>query len=592
MRGRGAAAPFISAATLFLLALALLSLQVSFGGSRLVYEFPAYCAIAIAAILGITTLGSRRNVDYFCVGTAVLFVGYISGRALLSPVAYYARADLYAVLAVFVVYGITITALSAARQRARLLAVLLLFAICHVLVSLVQFGIGQNFIFLAALGNVEATSRPSGLHAGPAYLAGLLEVLGIFAVSLACWSRWPKWGKVLMGYLAFVCYAGVALTGSRGGYVSVGVSLFVFAILSLIALRAGGGAVFWKWGALGVLALALAVWLGSSLINESALLSKRVEAVADVDQGRLDLWSAAIQQWHLQPWLGTGSGTYRFYGRQFRAAEMQQDPVEVHNDYLHLLCEYGVVGGVAFALFLCAHLRQAWRNFVRLGPQRLAAGAFPLSDRLALNLGATAAISAYLVHSAVDFNLHIPANALLLAFVFGLVANPGSNPADEPGPAASGLFPRVAVGVVSLMLLVQAVRLWPGEYYAERARLALESEEQTTAIAFANQALRYDSQNPRVFFFLGRSLSALGDAQSGLAERNSKYEQAITQFQRARTLNPLDGNYPLNIATIYDQMGRFAEAEWMYGLARERDPLLESLAAHYRTHLRLWAKAK
>ena len=82
--------------------------------------------------------------------------------------------------------------------------------------------------------------RASGFYVCPNHLAGVLEVLGIIGLSITCWSRWPVWSKLLIGYLVCVCYAGVALTGSRGGYLSVAASLIVFAILSLTALSAGG----------------------------------------------------------------------------------------------------------------------------------------------------------------------------------------------------------------------------------------------------------------------------------------------------------------------------------------------------------------
>ena len=153
------------------------------------------------------------------------------------------------------------------------------------------------------------------------------------------------------------------------------------------------------------------------------MLSNSVARIATIDTGRLDLWRAAIEQWKSQPLFGTGGGTYQFYGRQFRAERMQSDPVDAHNDYLELLGDYGLIGALLFLFFFLAHLRHGWRTFVYLGPKRLAAGSLPLSNRLALNIGALCAIATYVVHSAVDFNLHIPANALLLAFVFGIVAN-------------------------------------------------------------------------------------------------------------------------------------------------------------------------
>src|SRR5205085_9096902 len=103
--------------------------------------------------------------------------------------------------------------------------------------------------------------------------------------------------------------------------------------------------------------------------------------------------------------------------------------------------EYGIVGGVLFLLFLAAHLHHGWRNFQRLGPRRVAISRNLASYSLALNLSALAAVAAYMVHSVVDFNLHIPANALLMAFVFGLLANPGI-PSDEENS-------RVGVSVIS-----------------------------------------------------------------------------------------------------------------------------------------------
>ena len=78
----------------------------------------------------------------------------------------------------------------------------------------------------------------------PDHLAGLLEVLGILGLSVACWSRLPGWAKVIVGYLTLNCYFGAALTGSRGGYVSIVFSLLIFAGLSAIVLRAGGPPLF------------------------------------------------------------------------------------------------------------------------------------------------------------------------------------------------------------------------------------------------------------------------------------------------------------------------------------------------------------
>ena len=431
--------------SLFSVGLALALLQVSIAANGLLFLLPCYGLIAIAAVIGFANLSVTSGDDLLCLSTTAVFCGYVAIRALASPAAYIARADLYLVLAALTIYGLTVTALSSPVRRIALIIFLLTFAICHVLVSLIQFGVGQNFIVVPFLQSLVVGNRARGMYENPDHLAGLLEVIGILGLSIACWSRRPKSVRVLVGYLALVSYIGLALTASRGGYLSAAASLIIFVVFSVIALQAGGASLFRRYGAAVLVILTGIFVVVGSVIYQSPSLSQRVADIVDPDHTRFDLWRASIDQWKLQPLTGTGSGTYRFYGRQFRAERMQMDPVVVHNDYLNLLCEYGVIGAFAFLLFFSAHVYHGWRNFVRFGPRRLAAGTLPLSDRLALNIGALSATGAYVVHSVVDFNLHVPANALVVAFVFGILANPGATPGLQVPQTSVSLVPRLAI---------------------------------------------------------------------------------------------------------------------------------------------------
>ena len=568
-----------------LLVASLVFLQVLDAPRDLVFVLPAYGVIAIAALIAAVTLRSASPVDLFCLCASAIFFGYIILRALISPAPYVARADLYFVLAALTLYGLTLSVLTSGRRMA-LIVILMAFAVLHVLVAVIQAG-GENLTWTSFLEEITRASRASGFYVNPNHLAGLLEVLGILGLSITCWSRWPSWSKVCVAYLAGTCYLGVALTGSRGGYLSVVASLILFVVLSLLVLRSGGASLLLRFGGSGLILLLAAFFALGLLIHRSGPLRRQVENIF-TDGGRTDLWRAAIEQWKLQPLVGTGGGTYLFYGRQFRAEGMQAEPVDVHNDYLHLLCEYGLVGAAGFLLFLSAHLRHAWRTFVRLGPKRVATGNTPLSDRLALNIGALCAIGAYVVHSAFDFNLHMPANALLLALVFGLVANPCMQPASEiPRPAGSPL-PRVATIALAVVLLLQCARLLPGEYYGERARTALLDEDPSMTVALAKKALVYEQENPNVFFYLGRALVALGHQKGHTEERPSLHQGALTAFEKARRLVPLDGTYPLEMALVYDEMGRFAEAEQMFNIARSRDPRSIGIVQRYEAHLESW----
>ena len=222
----------------------------------------------------------RSRGDFFCLCASGVFFGYILLRSLTSPIAYAARPDLYCVLAALAVYGVTIL-LSNATFRLTIIVSLLALAIVHVLIGIVQFTRGDNFMLIPFLQRANYGYRASGFIVCPNHLAGLLEVLGVFGLSIACWSRWPLWSKLLVGYVAGVCYAGVAMTGSRGGYLSVAASLIVFAILGLCVLGAAGKSLVLRFGIAGLAALIAVLIATAWLFHSSAVLSERAGTIID-----------------------------------------------------------------------------------------------------------------------------------------------------------------------------------------------------------------------------------------------------------------------------------------------------------------------
>jgi hypothetical protein len=372
--------------------------------------------------------------------------------------------------------------------------------------------------------------------------------------------------------------------------VSAAAGVGAFLVLSLLVARGTDRRSFLRQSALGVGAVCVALALAGAVLYKSSYLQERAGNIIDRKNMRLELWRAAVLQWEMRPFLGTGGGTYRFYGRQFRAVEVQNDPVDVHNDYLHLLAEYGIVGFAGFLLFLAVHVRRGVKGFRHFAESAKQSGMRPLSNRLALNIGALCALAAYLVHSALDFNLHIPANALLMAFVFGMLANPDIRVPAPKHNFSAAWWPRLAVGLASLGILVQGVRLLPGEYFSERARISLRDEDPAAAINFGRKALKYEQGNPELYFYLGRALLASGNLQSSAEARRADYQGAVESFLHAKKLAPLDGAYALNAAYTLDQLGEFAAAEEMYGAARERDPRALAVTELYNYHLYQWSQ--
>ena len=135
---------------------------------------------------------------------------------------------------------------------------------------------------------------------------------------------------------------------------------------------------------------------------------------------RRDLWIAAEQMWRDHFWWGVGPAHYDYRFREYRPESIQLSPDRAHNDYLNLLADWGVVGGIivlAGMVVFGAGLRKTWK-YVRPAENDFGRG---MSNRFAFFLGASTGLLALAVHSVVDFNLHIPANAILGVTLAGIV---------------------------------------------------------------------------------------------------------------------------------------------------------------------------
>lgn len=574
-----------------LFAAAFAVIQMLIGGTRLLFSLPAYGILGAMSIIALLAIRRPKPLpNQVCLFSTALFFGYVLARAALSPVDYLARPDIYSVLGCLLVYFFVACLFTSPKQRIWFLFFLVALATAHVCVGALQFRDGTNFMPFSFLERYDYGRRASGFYICPNHLAGLLEVLGIFTLSIACWGRWPVWVKLLALYGSGVCYVGVLLSASRGGFMSCAASFVVFLGLSLWALRRTGKQLFVKIGAVALAGAIVVLIIGEVYSNRLLYLNDRDwTANQEANDNRIDLWRAALQQFKLEPIIGTGSGTYLFYGREFRSERTGSDPVEVHNDYLHLLAEYGIAGALGFLLFFGTHVANGLKNYQRLGPKRIAVSTRIMSNSLALQIGALSAIAAYVVHSALDFNLHIPANALLMAFVFGLLANPGvQRQAQEPVLTGSLIGWRIGWAVLGIISLIQSVRLLPAEYFTERARVALRDNDPTTSAAFAVRALETEQKNPNIYYYLGRAGILEGNAAGTPERRAYLFEVAMVAFEKGWALAPRDDTFPVELGALYDALDRFPEAEWMYDEAIRLDPKYAPTRQRYQAHLQRW----
>ena len=560
--------------TLLLAAIALIQLFFGGGdGSRLIYTLPGNLLLGLSGVLAIFSLRKApARIDRACLLTAVVLAIYLFVRIALSPSAWLAQFDFYALLGALLMYLVTALFIRGAGARFALVCGLMVLAVAQVAIGIFQFAKDANFNPLVTETRVEAGFRASGTYISPNHLAGFLEVALLLATSFCFWGGFRARGKMIFGYLALICLAGLVLTGSRGGYLSAAAGLAVFAVASVWAMRSR-----LTHGVMRrVIAIVVAIVLiGGALAfvaERSFAIRTRANTVFIGSDIRTKLWKAAWQQFQLAPAFGTGSRTYVYYGRMFRSPDVQTDPVHAHNDWLQALAEYGIAGMLLIVGLVFAHLRYGWRRWKEMVANLSAA--VPESDgkhALALQIGTISALAAVLVHAMVDFNLHIPANLLLVAFLFGMLATRETDTRFEKAGWPARLLHALPAALGLWMLIVGTPR-WSGEVFAETARAKIASGKIRSGLSDAGEAIGRGVRNPELYFQLGEVQRILSQNLQTDEMRQFAVEDALTQYADALAIVPQDVGIVLRNAWALGRLGRFDEAEPLIARAKELDP--------------------
>ena len=194
-----------------------------------------------------------------------------------------------------------------------------------------------------------------------------------------------------------------------------------------------------------------------------------------------------------------------------------------------------------------------------------------------------------LVHSVIDFNLHIPGNTLVIAFIFGILANPNANPDAVTSHGGGIEWWRGFAPVAGAVLMVVSIPRIEAEYYGERARVFLRDAMYPECRAYSERALARETRNPDLYYYLGESqhFLAMQDGQSQAAM--DLHIAAANAFSKGLEAFPQDLRLLLKLGRTLDTLGRYAEAEAVYQRALAADPHFGNVYAYYGLHHHLQA---
>ena len=167
-------------------------------------------------------------------------------------------------------------------------------------------------------------------------------------------------------------------------------------------------------------------WIGGERVVSNFQLAttdfSQQEMQNNANTSRKEIWSSTWQMFKANPVTGLGFGGYWIGITRYHRASGEITPQQAHNDYLELMASGGVVGCVLIAWFL----------WIFIGRVR---SSLPSPDPFyrAACLGALTGMFGVVIHSFVDFGIHITINALLFLILLVIAVQGDRLPQAEAG---------------------------------------------------------------------------------------------------------------------------------------------------------------
>jgi O-antigen ligase len=241
--------------------------------------------------------------------------------------------------------------------------------------------------------------------------------------------------RIVYGCAAAIMGTAAVISNSRSGLISLAASTIVLALLSVHArpsARVDDVLGLTRIAPIALVAGAMilsVLWIGASDIVEH--FGNSVDQYVNAgtpDIGRNTIWQGTLNMIRAHPIFGVGLGAFITVYPTYETIPMLVRVNYAHNDYLQILAEGGIAGGLIAVWFLVVVLVRAYRGILARDP--LCA---------AMSLAATAGIIAVMIQSITDTDLQIPSNALLFLILVAVVSRFEKGEIHE---SHSGAFPR------------------------------------------------------------------------------------------------------------------------------------------------------
>jgi len=388
-----------------------------------------------------------------------------------------------------------------------------------------------------ALGNFIGPKRyVVSTFGNPNFFAGHLLMIFLLTCTLYFFQGNKKSERGLFFTCAILFFLSIIVTRSRA---AIFASLFGIATVMFLCLKRNG----------------VKKWTGYILLFiVSVLLSTQFYhwLIADI---RWYIWRGAFKMIKLKPVTGWGLGNFPFFYPYYRIREYflqaESTPVttQVHNEYLHVWVETGLIGlilflGIIFIIMAGVRKREYRGDF----------------DEVCVN-GCIAGISAVLIDNIFSTNLRNPSTAMYFWFLLGISAGYIKNKKQINFGFSRYLWYFTAIVSFVMCVFTSFYRIMPDIYF-KRGVWAKEDGNLKEAIDNYSIVCSVNPYNYEVWYKL-----AFAYGESGQLDKAEEIYLKINNF-----IFPHYAKTDANLGTVYLKKGNYPKAIYYYRWAEWFNP--------------------
>ena len=321
------------------------------------------------------------------------------GSRSISPNPWATKNELYKIVAYSLLFFLIINNVNSFKKISRILTSIVIFAFSLSLFAIIQQLTWNGKIYW--FRELRYGGSPFGPYVNHNHYAGYMEMVIPLTIGLIFINKDIN-KKLMLGFMTIVISATVFMSLSRTGMVSLICSL-VFLWLMLSSKKNPKH----SFPIVSLIVICLLLFLAYIGILSDSL--NRILTLTEPDkllqEMRPKVWKDSLYYFKDFPLFGSGLGTYENIFPKYKSFSQQAIYLYAHNDYLQALTECGALGFLIILWCIITFSKTIFK-YVKKEP---------------MTICLFASVLAIAIHSFFDFNLHIPANAVIFFIIIGLL---------------------------------------------------------------------------------------------------------------------------------------------------------------------------